>query len=112
MYESKAIVSIVDADYLRQYLRIDDDSEDAFLEELGRAATENLEHRLKRHVIARNSSDSEAVCTDKESVPAALRVWVGASVAFVYTNRESDSEKSFTSTPYFERLIDPWRAYK
>ena len=112
MYEAKGMVSIVDAAYLRRYLRIDDTSEDLFLEELGRSATENLEHRLKRHIIARSEDDSDAVCSDIEEVPAALRVWVGASVAFAYANRESDSEKTFKSTPFFERMIDPWRAYK
>ena len=111
MYEAKGMVSIVDAAYLRRYLRIDDTSEDLFLEELGCSATENLEHRLKRHIIARSEDDSDAVCSDIEDVPAALRVWV-ASVAFAYANRESDSEKTFKSTPFFERMIDPWRAYK
>ena len=130
MYEAKGMVSIVDAAYLRRYLRIDDTSEDLFLEELGCSATEKqmppeclwtpdrsvnssvLEHRLKRHIIARGEDDSDAVCSDKADVPAALRVWVGACVAFAYANRESDSEKSFKSTPFFERMIDPWRAYK
>lgn len=112
MYEAKGVVPVVDAAYLRRYVCIDDTSEDLFLEEIGRAATENLEHRLKRHVIARSEDDTDAVCTDKADVPAALRIWVGAYVAFAYANRESDSEKSFKSTPYFERMIDPWRAYK
>lgn len=83
-----------------------------FSKSWGRSATENLEHRLKRHIIARSEDDSDAVCSDKEDVPAALRVWVGASVAFAYANRESDSEKTFKSTPFFERMVDPWRTYK
>ena len=65
MYEAKGMVSIVDAAYLRCYLRIDDTSEDLFLEELGRSATENLEHRLKRHIIARDEGDSDAARTRK-----------------------------------------------
>lgn len=112
MYEASGLKPIVDAVYLRRYLRIDNDSEDGFLTELAISATENLEHRLKRHVIARDEGDTDAVCRDIEQVPAALRVWVGACVAFVYANRESDSEKSFNPTSYYERIIDPWRAWK
>lgn len=83
--------SCVTLEEIKSYLRIDHQSEDGLLEQMGKAATELAETRLKRPIIA--DDDISALATNIDGVPQSVKLAVLVIVAFLYENRSPTDEE-------------------
>lgn len=80
-------ISCISLEEIKRYVRIDHSDEDDLLEAFGATATELIETRIRRPIIAED--DSTAVATSPEKVPQSIKIAACIIVTFMYENRSA-----------------------
>lgn len=107
IYTESLPIAPVTVEEVKAHLRIDDDIEDALLEQYILSATQEAEQILEREIIFRK--DPKALSKDIENVPPTVKQYIYCMVGDMYAHREL-SDVSQLQT-FHKHLLDPYILY-
>ena len=107
IWTKTAPIAPVTVEEAKAHLRIDDDSEDALIENYIISATGLAEQIMHREVIYRN--DSKALAQSVEDVPQLVKQYVVCMVGDLFAHRELTDKSGYTQ--FHEHLLDPFIIY-
>ena len=107
IYTESLPIAPVTVEEVKAHLRIDDDIEDALLEQYILSATQEAEQILEREIIFRK--DPKALSKNIENVPPTVKQYIYCMVGDMYAHREL-SDVSQLQT-FHKHLLDPYILY-